>query len=524
MVAHLIGLKLRLMVNGWRRSTMQLVLTVIGLAYLVGMLGLVAFGMFALAGESTSVRGTALVLAMSVAVVLWLVIPVFISGVDPTLDPVNFVTFGIPPRTLVVGLLLAGMITLAGLGTLLGLLSTVTAWRDDPLAALAAVVGAVTGALFCVALSYAVTGLLASLAGRRRVRETLSLIAVVPLILAGVIISQVADSIAQIWDQLPQIAEVLAWTPLGSFTALPWAVADGRHAQAAALLGLCLLWLAGALGLWMLAIRRSVEPRSGAVSTRASRASGVGLLGRTPATPVGAVMARSLIYWLKDPRYSASLVMLPALLLLFWFMGQQDGTYGLLLALGPITGFMLGYAISADISYDGSAFALHVTSGISGRDDRVGRIAALLVWAVPVTVLVTAGACALAGEWDPLPGLLGLSLGALLAGAAVSALVSARFIYPVPPPGASPFATPQGSMMRIMLVQLVSMAATVLLILPELVLFIVALVTGEPLFHWLALAVGLVLGTVLLWLGIRLGGRWFDRAQSETYQQVLRHA
>ena len=154
----------------------------------------------------------------------------------------------------------------------------------------------------------------------------------------------------------------------------------------------------------------------------------------------------------------------------------------------------------------------------------MGRIAALLVWAVPVTVLVTAGACALAGEWDPLPGLLGLSLGALLAGAAVSALVSARFIYPVPPPGASPFATPQGSMMRIMLVQLVSMAATVLLILPELVLFIVALVTGDPLFHWLALAVGLVLGTVLLWLGIRLGGRWFDRAQSETYQQVLRHA
>ena len=127
MAAHLIRLKLRLMVNGWRRSTMQLVLTVIGLAYLAGMLGLVAFGMVALAGESIEVRGTALVLAMSVAVVLWLVIPVFISGVDPTLDPVNFLTFGIRPRTLVIGLLLAGMITLAGLGTLLGLLVLIAA-------------------------------------------------------------------------------------------------------------------------------------------------------------------------------------------------------------------------------------------------------------------------------------------------------------------------------------------------------------------------------------------------------------
>ena len=36
--------------------------------------------------------------------------------------------------------------------------------------------------------------------------------------------------------------------------------------------------------------------------------------------------------------------------------------------------------------------------------------------------------------------------------------------------------------------------------------------------------VGVVLGSALLWLGIRLGGRWFDRAQAETYQQVLRHA
>ena len=70
MVAHLIRLKLRLMVNGWRRSTMQLVFTVIGLAYLAGMLGVLSVGMFALAGESVQVRGTALVLAMSVAVVL----------------------------------------------------------------------------------------------------------------------------------------------------------------------------------------------------------------------------------------------------------------------------------------------------------------------------------------------------------------------------------------------------------------------------------------------------------------------
>ncbi len=524
MAAHLIGLKLRLMVNGWRRSTLQLVFTVIGLAYVAGVLGLLAVGMASLATESTEVRGTALVLAMSVAVVLWLVVPVFLSGVDPTLDPVNFVTFGIPVRTLVVGLMLAGTLTVAGLGTVLGLLLTAAAWRDDLLAVLAAVAGAVLGTLFCVTLSYAATGLLASLAGRRRVRDVVSVVAVIPLILAGVIVSQVADSISQLWEQLPQIAAVLAWTPLGSFTALPWAVAEGRSLHAVALLALCVVWLAGALGLWALAIRRSVESTGGASSPRPASRAGLGLLGRTPATPAGAVMARSLVYWLKDPRYSASLVMLPALLVLFWFLGQQDGNHTLLLLLGPLTGFMLGYAISADISYDGSAFALHVTSGVSGRDDRIGRVAALLVWALPVTVVMTVLAAGLSGQWEPLPGLLGLALGALLSGAGVSALVSARFIYPVPPPGASPFATPEGAMMRIMLVQTASMAVAVVLLVPELVLYVVALVTGDPLFHWLTLVVGVVLGSALLWLGIRLGGRWFDRAQAETYQQVLRHA
>ena len=33
-------------------------------------------------------------------------------------------------------------------------------------------------------------------------------------------------------------------------------------------------------------------------------------------------------------------------------------------------------------------------------------------------------------------------------------------------------------------------------------------------------ALGLVWGAVALWLGVRLGARWYDRAQAETYQAV----
>lgn len=523
MVAHLISLKLRLTVNSWKRSTFQLVFSIIGLAYVAGLLVAAVFLMIALERDSVEVRGTALVLGMSVAVLLWLIIPVFVTGTDPTLDPRNFLTYGIAPRQLVVGLTLAGLISLPGLGTVFALLATGLAWRDNPLAAVAAIIGAVLGGLFCVVLSYAVTGLLSALAGKRRIREIISVIAIVPLIFAGLIIGQIAESLADLWDQLPQIAAVLAWTPLGSFTALPWAVAQGDLGRAGILLTLCVLWLLLGLAGWTLAIRRSVEGR-GQGTGRTKSATGIGLLGWVPATPAGAIMGRSLIYWLKDPRYSASLVSVPALVVLFWFLGIQTDAPALVWFIGPLIGFLLGYAISADISYDGSAFAQHITAGVSGRDDRLGRIAGLLIWALPVTVLSTVASTGGTGSWEVLPGLLGLALAALLSGSGLSALVSARFIYPVPPPGASPFATPEGAMMRIMIVQTLSMLAALMLILPVGALFTVAMITGDALFHWLTLALGVILGTVLLWLGIRLGGRWYDRSQSETYQQVLRHA
>ena len=524
MVAHLMRLKLALTVNGWKRSTFQLVMSIVFIAYLAGVLAAWGVGAFFLAELDTPWRGTVLTLAGAAAVLGWIVIPVFLTGVDMTLDPVNFATFGIRSRTLVLGLALAGLVTLAGAATLIAHLLAALAWRDALPALLLAVLTGAAGALFCICISYAVTGLLAAVTGQRRIREIVSLIAFVPLMLSGVILSGIVDSVEAAADRLPGIAAALAWTPLGSFTAAPWAAAEGRYGQAAAQALLCLVWLAGAVWLWQLAVTRSYTRARGTGPAQRTTRTGLGLLGTMPATPAGAIAARSIIYWLKDPRYSASLVAIPLMLVLFWFLGAQSGGFGLFLALGPLTGFMLGYAISADIAYDSSAFALHVTAGVSGRDDRVGRVGALLLWALPLTVALTVATAWIAGAWGTLPGLLGLGVGALLSGAGVSAVTSARFIYPVPKPGDSPFATPEGSTMRLLLVSLGAMLVIGALVLPELALFVIAMVTGQALFQWLTLAAGLVLGTFLLWLGIRLGSRWFDRSQAETYQSVLTFA
>ncbi|MFC7402734.1 hypothetical protein [Citricoccus sp. GCM10030269] len=521
MVAHLMRMKLAITLNGWKKSTFQLVMSIIGVAYIAFVLVMLGVGASFLPELDVQTRGTILTLVGAVAVVLWIVLPVFFTGVDLTLDPSNFATFGIPSRKLVPGLAMAGLVTLPGAATLLGYLLSVLAWRDIAGALLLAIPTAVVGALFCICMSYAVTGLLAAYTGQRRIREIMSIVAFVPLMLSGVIIGGVADSVESAIDQLPGIAAVLAWTPLGSFTAAPWALAEGRYLDAVGQAVLCLVWLAGAVLLWQVAVNRSYTQVRGAGPASQKTKSGLGLLGVLPGTPAGAIAARSIIYWLKDPRYSSSLVVIPLMLVLFWFLGYQSGDYTMVLLMGPITGYLLGYSISADISYDGSAFALHVTSGVSGRDDRVGRVASLLLWGIPVTLLFTIVTVWMSGEWMLLPGLTGLALGALLTGAGVSALVSARFIYPVPPPGASPFATPEGATMRIMVVSLGAMIVVGALVIPEVALYIAALATGDILFHWLTLIVGLVLGGFLVWLGIRLGGSWFDRAQAETYQAVL---
>ena len=49
-----------------------------------------------------------------------------------------------------------------------------------------------------------------------------------------------------------------------------------------------------------------------------------------------------------------------------------------------------------------------------------------------------------------------------------------------------------------------------ILLVPELVLAIIGFVTGDALWGWLALVVAAVLGTILLVIGVRVGGSLVD--------------
>lgn len=195
MVAHLLSLKWRLLLNGFKRSPWQLVGMALGLLYALGVLSLLVGGLVALRWADAGIAHTVVVLGGAVTVLGWAIIPLVASAADMTLDPARFTTFAIPPRQMLTGLALAGFIGIPGLATLIAALGTVgTWWRSVP-AVSGALLGAVLGAVTCVVLSKVVTTATAGLASSRRFKDVSSIIVFIPLVLLGPIMVGVVDGV-----------------------------------------------------------------------------------------------------------------------------------------------------------------------------------------------------------------------------------------------------------------------------------------------------------------------------------------
>ncbi|KNH13529.1 transporter [Arthrobacter sp. ZBG10] len=520
MVAHLLRLKLTLLRNGLRRSPWQLVGMAFGALYALGIIGLLIFALVMLRTEPLELASTAVVLGGAAAIVGWAVIPVVASGTDMTLDPARFTTFAIPLRKMLPGLALGGLIGIPGIATALVGLSTAVTWWRGVLPVLAAVVGAALGVLTCIVISKVTTTATASLAASRRFKDVSAIAFMVPLVLLGPIIAGVTRGITDSAAFLPELARTMSWTPLGASWALAGDVAAGDAGPALLKLLIAAATLAALAWAWKSMLERALvtPPYSGGSTKR--KGGKLGLLGLLPPTPTGAVTARALTYWLRDPRYSGSLVVIPLLPVVLVFTGAQSGDFSSLAILAPLSAFLLAWSISADVSYDNTAFALHLATGVRGTADRLGRAMACLLFSLPTVLVFAVAYAVLTDTWYAFPGLLGLTLGILFSGLGLSSVVSARYTTPVPLPGDSPFKKPPGNVGQTMAVQFGGMGVLLVLVIPEVALLIAELVTGNRMLGWINLAVGLLLGLGLFAGGIRLGGKWLDARGPELLAQV----
>ncbi|MDN5796381.1 MAG: hypothetical protein L0H79_11605 [Intrasporangium sp.] len=521
MVAHLVRLKLTLLRNIFRRSRAQAIGAILGVVYFGAVVIMLGVGVAALRTELPDAR-LYVPLGGALLVLAWGLLPLLTFGTDPTLDPARFATFAVPYRQLAVGLVLAGLFGLPALACAVVIAGTLVTWSVSVLATVVAVAAAAAGLLTCVTLSRWVSARASSAMSSRRGRDLTAILGLLVVVALGPGLALAGSTVERFATIMPTIGTIAGWTPFGWIWAAPADIAVGQVGTGLLRLVLGLAFL-GALGvLWQGALRRQVEDPTVVGSPDAGRAHrGLGLLARFPDTQTGAVAAQIATYWQRDPRYQIGLLMaplVPLLLLVPAIMGGQEWSF---LLMGPLIAFLLGWSEHNSVAYESTAFWMHVAAGTPGRVDRAARIVPSLVLAAVLIPLYCIVGAWLAHRLDLLAAMVGLCLALAGVGYGISSVISVVMPYPVPKPGENPLTTPPGGQGARLLSQTISSLGTALLASPVIVL---ALLTwwGREWALWPTAVGGILLGAGVLVLGVRVGGRIYDRRAPELLSALVR--
>lgn len=554
MVGHLVSLKWKYVQASFRRSIWAVIGLVIAAVYAVlALLGL-AFGYVAAAFEAPETGPLIALLAGSVLAIGWSVVPIFFSGLDGTLDESRFVLFPIEPATLQKGQFLGGFVGIPGVASVLAVLLGLIAYGSQPLLLIVYLVCAVLGLANLMVWARLANRLGIMLSANPRVANVLMIVAAVLMMSMGFISGGTATYLMRHWDALFPFLPWLGVTPFGSAYAVPYWLAAGNVPAALGCLVLTLGYLAGGWWLWGKNLARSMANVGGSAhhASAAEVAAGdLGLFARFPATPRGAVAARTLHSLLKDNRLqmlTVTTVMMYLLLAVGFplFMSATGGSIHGKISFGPnpeqatevvnsgvmqLFGFWIyfctvftGYYMCYLVSYDNTAFSLHVLSPLRGIDDRIGRLWGYSILVAPIVVLMVLVASAVNGHLELFPIVLMHQLGVFAAAAGMGCVLDTFISPPVAPPGANPFKNPKNNEgMGKQLLLMLSMAVVMLSALPGGISVIVYVFLTQNL---LTLVIGgvlqLMIGAGLLVGGVVWGGRRFDRMSPRMLERVAR--
>ncbi len=526
MVAILVGLRWRQLGHQLSRNPWFIVALVFSGLVAAGMLTALAFGLGALRVLSPDLVGPILIIVGSVITAGWWVGSIVVSA-DDSLAPDRFALLPVTARRLLPGLVLAGVTTIGGIGTALALLLTWVGWSVSPAALVTAIVLAPLALLTCVLGARVVSGLLAGWLARRRTRDFVLTVGVLLLASSGLLFNLLASLVGRLGspgESFRLVAEVLGWTPLGAVYGVSSAAAAGEWAVSA---GRLLVAVATVIALWAVAERslaaRLVDP---IVSSGGGRVRSGGVIDRLlPATPTGAIAARTLRYRRRDPRHLVNVVMLlvfPLLMVAVVAMNSlSSGGWSVgpaLILLPAINAFLLATIVQMDIAYDNNAIALHITSGVRGVADRAGRLLGMAILAVPLLAILCVLACLVTGAWELLPASFGATFGLSLVVAGAASFVGALLPGRAPPPGANPLGRGSAGGAQSFLALIIVTPIALVIGGPALGFAIASLWT--PWLAWVSLGCALLLGGAAVWGGIVLGGRMLDRRWPRVLAEV----
>ncbi|GAA3020006.1 hypothetical protein [Microbacterium dextranolyticum] len=507
MVAHVLRLRLDLLVGALRGAPRRTVRSLIGVACVVVAVVGVFLATARLQGSSDGTVDAVAVIAGS-ALTGGLFAAALVGGLDDQLDPRRFSVLGMSPASVAGSVLLAGVISVPVWGLIAVTVAVGALWRSHGASAPITVLAGALSVLTCV-LAIRVGLALASLVLRVRRSRELSGLFIVALLIVVVPVAVFFVSLdwdGQVPSALADAVRLLSMTPLGASWAIPGASLTGSFAGPVVVAVLTVLGL-GALWMWLVRVLLTTTERPSSGRERA----GLGWFALTPGTPAGGVAARSLIYWLRDPRYLVNLIIVPiaAIVVVAPLLVVGVPVSYIALIPAPLMALFFGWIAHNDLAYDSTALWMHVASGVRGTSDRIGRLIPVIVIAIAVLAVAIPISTSFHGRWAVLPALIGVCASLFLCGLGLSSLSSALAPYAVSRPGDSPFQQPQRTSGGL---------AQGAVIVGALVLSVPALwwawrsLGGDEASAWIALWGGSAIGLVVLVGGVFAGGAVFDRS------------
>lgn len=531
-------LKLRVLRNSFRGQTWRVVFFILGGLgglYLAGM----GFLVFLLSGTAVRSEFALLVPVFGggALVLGWLFVPLVWTGVDETLDPTRFALLPLPRRTLIAGLLVGALLGTPAMATLITTAGLVAgaALRGGPSGAVVQALGVLLGLLLCVTVSRAVTSAFASLLRARRTRDLAAVaLALLAALLGPLQIGIMTAVTGARLEDLTRLAGVLGWTPLGAPYLVGFDVADGRVGAAVARLAITVATIALLLGWWSRTLESAMVGAASGGVARARRGTPDGavaqlyprLLAWLPRTRYGALIAREVRYWWRDPRRRAGLITITVvgvvvpLTMNFVSLQSAAGSPATLppaiVALALLfVGSLAAVSIANQFGYDGSAYAAHLVAGVPGRVEMLARMVAFSLIMVPLLIVIATVLAVVLVD----VGLLGAMLGALFAaygtGLAVNQLISIVGAYAMPETS-NPFAMNSGAGLVKSLLAFVALAGGLALATP----LAAAAALLPAAWSWVLLPLGAGYGLAAALLGSYIAGDVLDRRAPELLATV----
>ncbi|WP_327253397.1 transporter [Streptomyces sp. NBC_01244] len=504
-----VRLKLSLLRNGLKGSSMRKVAYFGALAFALVIAFLATLGLTVLRGNAHA--GAVVVLLAAITALCWTFVPLFFATGDETLDPTRLVMLPLRPRPLVRAMLAASLVGIGPLFTLCLAVGSVIAVARGAAGAVAAVLAVPLLLVGCVALARAVATANVRLLTSRKGRDL--------ALLSGLLIAigaQVANFAAQRLfqtggpEKLEPAAAIVRWLPPATAVGMVDSASEGSYGIAAAQLLITVAALGLLLWFWERSLTKLMVTPDGstiaAAKEKKNPAGGAagGGWSLLPDDRTGAAAQRVLRYMVRDPKTKAAWVSALALGLIIPVVNAVQGSGSVYLAC--FASGMLGLQMYNQFGQDTSAFWMVAQTIASTRDAYVelrARALALALVTVPFTVLVAVVTAGLLGDWAGLPGALGLALALLGSMLCTGALASAHLAYSIPTDGAFKSVAPgQGALAWAAL--LGGLLASALVSSPLIALAVYFSSTDQKSLAWILLPLGVAWGALATWAGLRL--------------------